>query len=666
MGTATGPLVDGEGFNWAVPDASLGGGIVDTGVDGSGALTGEGLLDGFGSFWIGIADNGSGAHFQDADPGAVYESPAAASRVLIDVDQTASQSGQYITFDTVVANGVTVSRQIYASDVAGDGFVRFFDTLTNNTDSTQTFLFAIVGAVNNSTGTSGDGIEANYIELATSSGDSTTDPFAPALDENDFWYVIDEGSAPPGTVDNNPVAFIYGDGTITATHAERNVPSGSSGPNFTSSDLYFRITLAPGETKAFLSFAAQSTQNGTAGANELIADDIAQLTSLTEGDSALAGLTATQLGQIVNYNIAPAAPSNTAPTVATNTGSTVDEGATDTITNTELDTTDDEEGPGDLTYTLDSTTSNGVLWLDDGDGTLEAGEELTSGETFTQADIDAGDLRYTHDGGETTSDSFQFDVSDGTDSVDDQTFNITVTPQNDPPQGAVGIDAPAAQEGVTLTATNTLTDPDGLGTLSYQWRRDGVDIDGATGATYTPTQEDVGAQITVAVSYTDDGGTLETVVSGATLAIANVNDAPGGGVTISGTAQEDETLTAANSLTDEDGLGTVSYQWRRDGVDIDGATGETYTLGQDDVGAEITVVASYTDDQGTAESVESTATAAVANVNDAPGGGVTISGTAQEDETLTAANSLTDEDGLGTVSYQWRRDGVDIDGATGE
>jgi Ca2+-binding RTX toxin-like protein len=188
---------------------------------------------------------------------------------------------------------------------------------------------------------------------------------------------------------------------------------------------------------------------------------------------------------------------------------------------------------------------------------------------------------------------------------------------NDAPVGAVTITGTATED-QTLTASNDLADEDGLGTISYQWQRDGVDIDGATGETYTLGQADVGAEITVVASYTDAQGTDESVTSAATDLVANVNDLPTGTVTISGTATEDQTLTASNDLADEDGLGTISYQWQRDGVDIDGATGETYTLGQADVGAEITVVASYTDAQGTDESVTSAATDLVANVNDAP------------------------------------------------
>ena len=86
---------------------------------------------------------------------------------------------------------------------------------------------------------------------------------------------------------------------------------------------------------------------------------------------------------------------------------------------------------------------------------------------------------------------------------------------------------------------------------------------------------------------------------------------PTGGVTITGVADEDEVLTADTStLADGDGLGTLSYQWSRDGSPIDGATSSTHTLTQEDVGAEITVEVSYTDGEGASESVTSAATSA--------------------------------------------------------
>ena len=243
--------------------------------------------------------------------------------------------------------------------------------------------------------------------------------------------------------------------------------------------------------------------------------------------------------------------------------------------------------------------------------------------------------------------------------------SITITEPNRAPTGSVTISG-SAEEGQTLTASNTLADQDGLGIISYQWRRDDKAIDGVTGETYTLSQVDVGTKVSVQASYTDQRGKEESVTSSVTNVVTNVNDAPTGSVMIAGTVEENQTLTASSTLADEDGLSTISYQWLRDGSVIDNAVSNTYTLTQADVGSKISVRASYTDQQGTAEAVVSSATAAVANVNGVPTGSVTISGDAAEDQTLTASHTLADEDGLGAISYQWLRDGTEILGATDE
>ncbi len=99
------------------------------------------------------------------------------------------------------------------------------------------------------------------------------------------------------------------------------------------------------------------------------------------------------------------------------------------------------------------------------------------------------------------------------------------------------------------------------------------------------------------------------VTSNYTLAVTNVNDAPTGSVTIEGTATQGQTLTANTSkLADEDGLGTINYQWKADGVNITGATGSTLLLGAGQKDKVITVEASYKDGHDTVEHVSSRGT----------------------------------------------------------
>ena len=66
-----------------------------------------------------------------------------------------------------------------------------------------------------------------------------------------------------------------------------------------------------------------------------------------------------------------------------------------------------------------------------------------------------------------------------------------------------------------------------------------------------------------------------------------------GAVSISGTHTFGQTLTAVTDAlaTDPPGadVGTLYYQWTRDGTDIAGATSSTYELAADDIGTIINV-----------------------------------------------------------------------------
>ena len=205
-------------------------------------------------------------------------------------------------------------------------------------------------------------------------------------------------------------------------------------------------------------------------------------------------------------------------------------------------------------------------------------------------------------------------------------LEMTVTGPRSADQNTEATGAPTisgtAQVDETLTAdVSTISDADGLSNVSYsyQWiRNDGTndaDIGGQTGSTYTLVSADVGKSIKVRVTFTDDYASEETQTSAATdTVVARPNSPATGELTISGTAQAGETLTAdISGIADADGLDNAefSYQWiRTDGgtdADIAGATGSTYTLTDDDEGKTINVRVWFIDDKGNSETLNSVA-----------------------------------------------------------
>ena len=241
---------------------------------------------------------------------------------------------------------------------------------------------------------------------------------------------------------------------------------------------------------------------------------------------------------------------------------------------------------------------------------------------------------------------------------------------NTPATGEPSING-TAQVGQTLAAdTAGIADGDGLdnASFSYQWQADGADISGATGSSYTLSEDDVGRAISVKVSFSDDAGNEESLTSAATGAVGAKPNAPATGApSINGTAQVGETLGADTAgIADGDGLvnASFSYQWMADDTDIAGATSSTHTLLAGDEGQTIKVRVSFTDDAGNPETLTSAATEAVQPRPNSP----VIRGTARVGETLVADTSeIYDPDGLqnAVFAYRWIAGGADIEGATG-
>ena len=207
------------------------------------------------------------------------------------------------------------------------------------------------------------------------------------------------------------------------------------------------------------------------------------------------------------------------------------------------------------------------------------------------------------------------------------------------------------------TATFTVVAA-GTAPLSYQWQKNGVNIAGATAASYTTpvtTTSDSGSTFAVVVS-----NTVGTVTSAA--ATLTVNPASvGPSITTSPTNQ---TVTAGQTATFTvvaAGTAPLSYQWQKNGVNIAGATAASYTTPvttTSDSGSTFAVVVSNT--VGTVTSAAATLTVNPASV----GPSITTSPTNQ---TVTAGQTATFTvvaAGTAPLSYQWQKNGVNIAGAT--
>jgi hypothetical protein len=194
-------------------------------------------------------------------------------------------------------------------------------------------------------------------------------------------------------------------------------------------------------------------------------------------------------------------------------------------------------------------------------------------------------------------------------------------------------------------------------TLGYQWLRDGEPIAGATSSTYTLVADDFGATIRVSVTGTKSGYTTVTKTSEPTDIVTGA--VTGTTPTISGTGTVGQTLTAIAGAWGPDGV-ELSYQWKRAGIAIEGATEPEYTLTGDDAGTSITVTVTGTKDGYTTLAKTSAAKAIVQAIEP---GEVTITGTPTIGKRLTAAAGTWSPSGV-TLKYQWKRNGASISGAT--
>jgi hypothetical protein len=136
--------------------------------------------------------------------------------------------------------------------------------------------------------------------------------------------------------------------------------------------------------------------------------------------------------------------------------------------------------------------------------------------------------------------SYAFTVlaSDGVNTATEKAVSLGINNVNEGHTGIASISG-SAIEGQSLSASDTLADPDGLGDISYEWYSNGVAV--GSGASHTLNKGEVGKTISVQASYVDAGGYSENAVSDATDSVAALVD--GTAVVVQSTTQGAQTTT---------------------------------------------------------------------------------------------------------------------------
>jgi len=130
-------------------------------------------------------------------------------------------------------------------------------------------------------------------------------------------------------------------------------------------------------------------------------------------------------------------------------------------------------------------------------------------------------------------------------------------------------------QGNTLTTTNGTWAGTSL-VYTYQWRRNGVGIAGATNSTYVTQEDDIGTQVSCLVTATNGAGAV-SVASNALVIVA----AGAPQITVQPTNQNSSVGSTATFSLTATGTPAPTYQWQKNAgagwSNISGATSASYT-----------------------------------------------------------------------------------------
>ncbi|WP_441003392.1 Ig-like domain-containing protein [Pseudocolwellia agarivorans] len=342
-------------------------------------------------------------------------------------------SGSVITDDVgpIVTSVSAPADDIYAIGDVLTFTVNFDEVVeVNTTGGTPRLAITIGETVRYVDYVSGDGTNALIFNYTLVDGDIDSDGLvlSASLDVNSATLADTLGNVVNtslNNIDDLSAILLDGDAPVLAEVTAVVSPTMDTTPSFTfSSSEAGNLTVGG-------SCGSSNVGPISSGNTTITLTHTDDFTPLTSGDYSDCTVTITDAaGNTTVLTLTAFTIDATAPTVSV-ADITLDEGSTDTvISDTYLTSSDNNASAADITYTLVAAPSNGTL--------SNAGVELNSDDTFTQTDIANSDITYSHDGGESTSDTFTFTVSDAVGNVNNGggsnlTFTVSVTPQNDAP-----------------------------------------------------------------------------------------------------------------------------------------------------------------------------------------------------------------------------------------